>query len=77
MKLNSIYLDLSNSKQVEWWNSISKFVKVKHYTTMVETATNKTVGYIICPAGILARWIIKKAGSFHRNPTIGTFSFKE
>lgn len=73
-KLNSIFIDLRNKEHVDWWiNKASKLVKVVHYDTIVETATNKPIGIIIMIKGILKPYVIKENNKFISNPTVGVF----
>lgn len=60
-KVNSIFIDLRNDKQVKWWNEVaSKLVKVVRYDEIVETATGKPVGYIFMIKGLLKGRVIKE-----------------
>ena len=64
-KVNSIFIDLRNDEQVKWWNEVgSKLVRVVRYNTIVETATDKPVGYIFMIKGLLKGQIIKKNSKF-------------
>ena len=68
MKLNSIFIDLSNAKQVKWWNTFaSKLVKVVKYDCIVETATGKQVGVIIMVSGLLKNVVIRLNNRFLTN----------
>mgnify|MGYP003301850742 CR=1 FL=1 len=74
-KLNGIYIDLKNKEQVEWWNNTaSKMVKVKHYDTIVETATNKPVGVLLALGGIRKNKVIKENHKFIKNPVRHVFN---
>lgn len=44
---NDVYLQIDNIKQIKWWNLLGYLVKVKHVETIVETKTNKPVGYLV------------------------------
>ena len=44
---NDIYLQIDNVKQIKLWNLLGYLVKVKHVETLVETKTNKPVGYLV------------------------------
>lgn len=71
MKLNGIYIDLTNKEQVDWWNKIGRrFVRVISYSEIVEAATNKSVGVTIQLRGMFKGYVIKKNNSFLRNPTM-------
>ena len=68
-KVNSIFIDLRNDKQVKWWNdTASKLVRVVRYDTIVETATNKTVGVIFAINGLHKNRIINENIKFLNNP---------
>lgn len=68
-KVNSIFIDLRNEEQVKWWNEIgSKLVKIARFHTIVETATNKTVGYVFVIKGMLSKRVIKQNLKFLDNP---------
>ena len=68
-KVNSIFIDLRNDKQVKWWNdTASKLVRVVRYDTIVETATNKTVGVIFAIKGLHKNRIINENIKFLNNP---------
>ena len=69
MKVNSIYIDHRNAEQVKWWNDTgSMLVDVVSYAQVVEAATNKPVGTIICLKGLLASLVIRKCNSFFKEP---------
>ena len=69
MKNNSIYIDHKNVKQMEWWNKVaSKLVSVRHYATIVETATGKPVGTILQIGGLFKNYVIKSNLRFIKNP---------
>ena len=75
-KLNSIFVDCRNAEHVKWWNNVaSKLVGVVRYDTIIETATNKPVGYIFMLKGLLAPWVIKKNSKF-LEPDAVTTEFK-
>ena len=60
-----IYIDLNNKEQVEWFNKVaSKLIKIDHYNEMIETSTNKVVGYCIAFTSLFTSYIIKKNNSF-------------
>ena len=74
MKNNSIYIDLRNKEQVDWWiNVASKTVKVVCYNDIVETATNKKVGVILMIKGLFKNKVIKENLKFINNPVTATF----
>lgn len=74
MKLNSIFIDLSNAKQVKWWNTFaSKLVRVVKYDYIVETATGKQVGVIIMVSGLLKNVVIKLNNRFLANTVTKVF----
>ena len=74
MKLNSIFIDLSNVKQVKWWNTFaSKLVRVVKYDYIVETATGKQVGVIIMVSGLFKNIIIKLNNRFLVNTVTKVF----
>ena len=65
MKLNSIFIDLSNAKQVKWWNTFaSKLVRVVKYEYIIETATGKKVGVILMVSGLFKNIIIRLNNRF-------------
>lgn len=74
MKLNSIFIDLSNAKQVKWWNTFaSKLVRVAKYDYIVETATGKQVGVIIMVSGLLKNVVIRLNNRFLANTVTKVF----
>lgn len=74
MKLNSIFIDLSNAKQVKWWNIFaSKLVRVVKYDYIVETATGKQVGVIIMVSGLLKNVVIRLNNRFLANTVTKVF----
>ena len=51
-KLRGIFIDYRNKEQVKWWNNVaSKLVRIVHYDTIVETATNKPIGVVFAVDG--------------------------
>lgn len=78
MKRNAIYIDLNNIEQVRWFNKVaSKLIKVVRYDSIVETATNETVGYVVAFKSLLSAYIIGKNKKFLDNPVTAVFSMKE
>ena len=45
-RINSLFVNVNNEAQVEWWDNIAKFVRVKETIRVVKTDTNETSGYI-------------------------------
>lgn len=73
MKENAIWIDLRNKEQVRWWNKTAhKLIRVVAYDTIVETATNKPVGYLVAIKGLFKNYIIKKNKTFIKKPTVTT-----
>ena len=69
MKENSIFIDLRNKEQVEWFNKVGhKLIKCTNYTSIVETATDKTVGYIVQFRSLFRNYVIKKNATFLKDP---------
>ena len=69
-KVTCVFIDYANKEQIEWWNKIGgKLVRAHLYDTIVETATNKPVGIIVTVHGRLAKCVINKMNSFHKNLT--------
>ena len=69
--MNGVWIDLRNHEQVRWWNKIGfKLVKCLAYDTIVETDTNKKVGYIVILKGLFKNYVIKKSNSFIEGPTV-------
>lgn len=65
-KVNAVYIDYNNAKQVAWWNGVGRWLVTGHgIDTVVETATNKPVGVIVGVTGLLAKFVIDKINSFH------------
>lgn len=61
MKQNSIWIDYSNSEQIDWWNNTaSKLVRVVRYDQIVETATGKPVGVLFMIEGLFKNYIIRE-----------------
>lgn len=60
-----IYIDLNNKEQVEWFNKVGhKLIKVTNYNEIIETATNKVVGYCMSFTSLVPGYVIKKNNSF-------------
>lgn len=60
-----IYIDLNNGKQVEWFNKVgNKLIRVISYNEIIETATNKVVGYCVNFTSLFPGYVIKKNNSF-------------
>ena len=60
-----IYIDLDNREQVEWFNKVGhKLIKVTSYNEIIETATNKLVGYCVSFTSLVPGYVIKKNNSF-------------
>lgn len=77
MKNNSIYIDLRNKEQVDWWiNVAGKMVKVVAHSDIVETATNKKVGVIIMIKGLLKNKVIKENLKFISDPVTTAFKIE-
>lgn len=69
MKINSIYIDYSNKEQVKWWNNFaSGLVTVTVYNEIIEVATNKPVGRLICLKGVFKNYVISKNNTFLKDP---------
>ena len=69
MKENSIFIDLRNPEHVEWFNkTASKLIRCTRYTSIVETATDKTVGYIVQFKSLFKDYVIKKNAAFLKDP---------
>lgn len=78
MKRNAIYIDLNNKEQVSWFNKVaSKLIKVVQYDTIVETTTDKKVGYIICFKSLFSKYVINKNTRFLNNPVTAVISTDE
>lgn len=78
MKRKAIYIDLNNIEQVRWFNKIGhKLIKVVRYDSIVETATNETVGYIVAFKSLLSAYVIGKNKKFLDNPVTAVFSIGE
>lgn len=68
-KVRGIFIDLRNDEQVKWWNEVArKRVKIVAWNTIVETATNKPVGYIFRIEGLFKNQIIKENLKFLDDP---------
>ena len=77
MKEISIFIELKNREQVNWWNNTArKLVKVVRYDTIVETATNKPIGVLINIKGALKSYVIMKNKSFLNRPKTVCFRIK-
>lgn len=64
-KINSIFIDLRNAKQVNWWLTKARpKVRVRSFTNIVETATGNKVGVVMRLGGFGARKIIKENNKF-------------
>lgn len=60
-----IYIDLNNKEQVEWFNKVAnKLIKIDYYNEIIETSTNKVVGYCMTFTSLFESYIIKKNNSF-------------
>ena len=69
MKRTTIYIDVNNKEQVEWWDNKARWlVGIVRYDTIVETATNKIVGIIFTIEGVLTNHVVKKNNEFLNNP---------
>ena len=78
MKLNSIFIDLANKEQVNWWNKWgNKLVKTVRYDTIVETATNKPVGVIFMIEGLFRKYVIMKNNQFIKNAVTSCITIKD
>lgn len=65
MRPNSIFIDLRNADQVNWWiTKASKKVKVRDFTNIVETATGKKIGVVIRIKGLRSASVIRKNDKF-------------
>lgn len=63
-----MYIDLDNIEQVRWFNKTSgKLFRVTHYDKIVETSTNKTVGFCMTIKSLFSNYVIKKNNSFLGN----------
>ena len=77
-QINSIFIDLRNNEQIKWWNETgSKLVRVVNYTPIIETATNKEVGYIFAIKGIFKNRIINENLKFLNNPKTVVINVKK
>ena len=48
MTKNDIWLDITNVKQVKWWNTIGgKLVKVDKIQSIIRTDNQEVVGYLV------------------------------
>lgn len=69
MKENSIFIDLRNIEHVRWFNRIGhKLIRCTRYTSIVETATNETIGYIVEFKSLFKKYVIKKNATFLKDP---------
>ena len=69
MKVNGIYIDYKNKKQVNWWNNYaSKLVRVVRYNEIVEAETNEVVGVLMTLKGLFADYVIADNNNFIKNP---------
>ena len=75
MKQTGIFIDLRNSEQVKWWNSVAnKLVKVVSYTYIDETATGKHVGVLMNITGLFKNLVINhNTKKFIKNPVTQVF----
>lgn len=70
-KLKWVYIDLSNSRQVEWWNNIgSKLVRIDiaRYDMILEDTGKKTIGYWFVLGGLCTNYVIKKLNRLSKDP---------
>lgn len=73
MKVNGIYIDYRNKKQVNWWNNYaSKLVRVVRYNEIVEAETNEAVGVLMTLKGLFADYVIAENKNFIKNPVKAT-----
>ena len=73
MKVNGIYIDYRNKKQVNWWNNYaSKLVRVVRYNEIVEAETNEAVGVLMTLKGLFADYVIEENKNFIKNPVKAT-----
>lgn len=64
-KINSIFVDLRNAEQVNWWLTKARpKVRVRSFTNIVESATGNKVGVVMRLGGFGARKIIKENNKF-------------
>lgn len=64
-KINSIFVDLRNAEQVNWWlTKAGPKVRVRSFTNIIETATGNKVGVVMRLGGFGARKIIKENNKF-------------
>lgn len=69
MRRELIFIDLRNTEHVKWFNEVvSKLIRVVEYTPIVETATNKPVGYVFVFKSLFGKYIVKKNLHFLKNP---------
>lgn len=74
-KINSIFIDLRNAEQVNWWLTKTRSkVKVRGFTNIVDTATGNKIGVVMRLSGFGARKIIKENNKFlGENPKVMCF----
>lgn len=64
-KINSVFIDLRNAEQVNWWlTKAGPKVRVRRFTNIVETATGNKIGVVMLLGGLGARKIIKENEKF-------------
>lgn len=77
-KVNSVFIDLRNEEQVKWWNEVArKRVRIVSWHTLVETATNKPVGYIFQIKGLFKGRVIKENLKFLDKPKRAVINVKK
>lgn len=61
----AVFIDLRNAAQINWFNGRGqKLAKWVLKYTIVESETNKPVGYLLMPVGLFARKALKEAVNF-------------
>ena len=64
-KINSVFIDLRNAEQVNWWLTKTRSkVKVRDFTNIVDTATGNKIGVVMRLGGFGIKKIIKENNKF-------------
>ena len=64
-KINSIFIDLRNAEQVNWWlTKTGSKVKVRSFTNIVDAVTGNKIGVVMRLGGFGAKKIIKENNKF-------------
>ena len=64
-KINSVFIDLRNAEQVNWWLTKTRSkVKVRDFMNIVDTATGNKIGVVMRLGGFGIKKIIKENNKF-------------